>query len=74
MTFAPESPQGRVAREFMKRKGYPDLQPTETEKVKGDFCWYFLYRLPEGVLELEVSWSRETKEWSARVVDFVLEA
>ncbi len=52
------APQDEVARDFMQRRGY-QLDPVSVERVDGQHCWYYLYELPEGELEIEVSWSRE---------------
>jgi hypothetical protein len=65
-------PQELVAKDFMSRKGYPELVPTETERVADSYCWYFYYDLPEGELDLEVTWNPETREWFAQVMDFRL--
>jgi hypothetical protein len=62
------NPQETVAHEFMARRGY-DIEPFDVERVEGDFCWYFYYSLPEGRLELEVVWAKDSG-WSASVTDF----
>ncbi len=51
-------PQDEVARDFMERRGYKD-EPFSVERVEGEHCWYYIYDLPEGEVELEVSWTRE---------------
>ena len=62
--------QDVVARDFMRQRGYYK-KPKLIERVEGDFCWYYYYDLPEGELELEVSWE-EKDGWQATVTDFVL--
>lgn len=63
------SPQEQVAHQFMAHKGYPNLLPIDMEKIEGDEpCWYFLYDLPEGRLELEVYWNGES--WETTVTAF----
>lgn len=48
--------EAKSAQEFMSKKGYPHIRPLGVIPVPADEnpCWYFYYRLPEGVLELEV--------------------
>lgn len=48
------SPADEAAAKYMAHKGYPDLIPTNVERVEGLACWYYTYELPEGELELEV--------------------
>lgn len=64
------TPQAQIAQQYMAHKGYPNLMPYDVQKIDGDHCWYFLYRLPQGVLELEVSWDGE--EWQTLVTTFTL--
>jgi len=64
-------PQDEVASDFMRRKGYPDIKPYNVDKLEGQPCWYYLYDLPEGTLELEVSYDRETG-WNPYVTTFNL--
>ena len=66
------SPQEQVARQYMERKGYRDIEPRDIEALDGQPCWYFLYALPEGLLELEVSWDAERGEWDTLVTTFQL--
>lgn len=66
------APHVQVANLFMERKGYPDIRPVEMEKLYGQPCWYFVYELPEGVLELEVSWDKGRGEWDTLVTTFML--
>lgn len=63
-------PHEQVAHQFMSHKGYPHIQPSDVEKLEGQPCWYFLFQLPEGTLELEVSWDGEV--WSTLVTTFQL--
>lgn len=63
-------PHEFVAQQFMSHKGYPHVRPSDVEKLEGQSCWYFLYDLPEGTLELEVSW--EDGEWTTLVTTFQL--
>lgn len=65
-------PQEQVAQQFMEHKGYGDFEPYDVEKLDGVPCWYFLYQLPEGTLELEVFWNPELEEWEANVSTFTL--
>lgn len=64
------SPQEQVARQFMEHKGYLNVEPTEIDELDGTPCWYFLYELPEGSLELEVFWNG--REWETTVTTFTL--
>lgn len=65
-----DQPQELMARDFMTRKGYPDLEPFDVSKLDGQACWYFYYRLPQGVLELEVFYDSSDKEWQTTVTAF----
>lgn len=67
-----ERPEELVARQFMSHKGYGEVLPYDVEKLDGQPCWYFLYRLPEGILELEVSWDSNTGQWDTYVSTFTL--
>lgn len=64
------APQARVAKLFMDHKGLGHIEPYRVERVEGEPCWYFYYKLPEGDLELEVSW--EDGEWMTTVTSFNL--
>lgn len=64
-------PQDRIAHFFMAGKGYPNIEPRDTIRVDDTYVWYFYYELPEGILEVEVSWEEDT-EWEAHVASFVL--
>ena len=63
-------PEMQVAADFMAHKGYPDAEPVDYDKLDGQPCWYLVYELPEGTLELEVSW--DGGEWDTRVTTFRL--
>jgi hypothetical protein len=63
-------PHELVAHQFMKHKGYPDAEPYDIEKLDDQPCWYFIYRLPEGILELEVFWNGS--DWETQVTTFTL--
>lgn len=63
-------PEMQVATDFMAHKGYPNIAPVDYDKLDNQPCWYFVYELPEGTLELEVSWNGE--EWDTRVTTFRL--
>lgn len=63
-----ESPQDMAARQFMEHKGLFDQHPIDVEKVDGEPCWYYVYELPEGDLELEVLW--DGSEWKTAVYTF----
>lgn len=66
------TPQGRVAQHFMDRKGLGELRPYNLEKLDNEPCWYFYYELPEGHLELEVSWAPNAG-WDTQVTSFTVE-
>lgn len=53
------SPADEAASKFMAHKGYPDIRPISVDKIEGEDCWYYLYELPEGQLELEVDFHDE---------------
>lgn len=63
------NPQDIVARQYMADKGYT-TPPRDITALDGHPCWYYVYDLPEGVLELEVSWNGT--QWSTEVVTFNL--
>lgn len=63
--------EARAAQEYMNKKGYEEIRPLGVIQVEGDDCWYFYYRLPEGVLELEVIWEKDTQRFSRQVATFV---
>lgn len=67
------TPQGMVAQQFMENKGLTDVEPVEVDKVQGQPCWYFLYEMPEGDLELEVFWDADSG-WEATVTTFTLDS
>jgi hypothetical protein len=64
------SPQDRVAALFMKRKGYGNVKPWRVTKLDKVPCWYYVYDLDEGRLELEVSWDAVAREWETLVTTF----
>jgi hypothetical protein len=61
-------PHEQIAQLYMEHKGYPDIQPVAIEPLENDPCWYFVYELAEGTLELEVFW--DGAEWHTNVVTF----
>ena len=63
------APEELIAAYFMRRKGYPDISPREVARIDGLHCWYFIYTLPDGELELEVTWD-EAEGWQTRVSVF----
>lgn len=63
------TPQARVAQQFMRDKGV-NIEPYEVDKLDGQPCYYFYYRLPEGNLELEVNFNGY--EWETTVTLFTL--
>ena len=66
------TPQATVARQFMTHKGL-DVDPVDIEQLEGGRpCWYFLYELPEGDLELEVFYNEKSQEWETTVTTFRL--
>ncbi len=64
-------PQDVVASRFMSHKGY-DIRPYDVEKLDGQPCWYYYYELPEGILELEVSW--DGRDWETLVTSFSVDS
>lgn len=69
------TPEEQVAALFMAHKGYPGIEPYDIDEIvpapgKDVSCWYFLYELPEGILELEVFWDEERMEWETTVSTF----
>lgn len=66
----PDAPHEIAASEYMTHKGYAGIEPLDIQKLEDISCWYFLYRLPEGVLELEVSWNADHQEWDTLVTAF----
>lgn len=66
------NPQDEVAHDFMVRKGYRSIAPYDVQKLDGQPCWYFLYDLPEGVLELEVFYDEDKQDWETMVTTFKL--
>lgn len=66
-------PHEQVAFWFMERKGYKNAKPVDIEALDdGTPCWYFLYELEEGDLELEVFWDKDKQEWETTVTTFTL--
>jgi hypothetical protein len=65
------TPEAMIAQHFMRKKGYKNVAPVEVEKVDGQTTWYFVYDLPEGILELEVAWT-EKDGWVNTVTLFEL--
>jgi hypothetical protein len=66
------TPQEQAAQQFMEHKGYGSIRPFEIEELDNQPCWYFLYALEEGVLELEVYWDEDDEEWVTTVTTFAL--
>lgn len=58
----------RAAQRLMRIKGYPEAAALGVY-LDGDLYFYY-YRLPEGVLEVEVTLTDEGR-WSRRVTDFI---
>lgn len=65
----PDLPQDQIAADFMTRKGYRNIQYRQVVRIEGLYCWYYDYDLPDGVLELEVTWTPED-DWQAQVSVF----
>ena len=65
-----EPPQELAARRYMERKGNPDARPYDQDKLEDLPCWYFYYHLPDGDVELEVSFDAERQEWNTMVTHF----
>lgn len=74
VNVVPKLPHDLVAEQFMQHKGYGSVEPFQTIKLDNQPCWYFYYALPEGTLELEVSWNRSRQEWETLVTTFTLKA
>lgn len=49
-------PEDAAADYYLAHKGYPDARPVRKYEAEPGRCWYFYYVLPDGDLELEVSW------------------
>ena len=64
-----DTPQAKAARLFMQHKGLGGLKPFDFDKLDNQPCWYFYYNLPEGKLELEVSWD-PAAGWTTCVTTF----
>jgi len=65
------TPEAAVAQQYMTHKGL-SVKPYCVEQLEDQSCWYFLYRLPEGHLELEVYFNDKTQEWETTVTTFTL--
>lgn len=63
-----DQPADRVAQDYMARKGFPSVEPRDVVKLDGRPCWYYVYDLSDGVLELEVFW--DGREWQMAVTAF----
>lgn len=57
-----------AAREYLRDKGYSDIEPYSVVRIEGLSVWYFYYLLPEGRLELEVEWSGGRWSWIAMFI------
>lgn len=65
------TPQAQIAQHFMREtKGIRDAVPHDVEKLDRQPCWYFYYRLPQGELELEVSYDQDEDDWMVTVTAF----
>lgn len=60
--------QARAAAQYMEHKGYDGIRPLGFIPVDEE-CSYFYYKLPEGILELEVCASPDG--FGRRVTAFV---
>ena len=65
-----KGPEYEAARLYMEHKGYPDIEPVEVDPLEDQPCWYFIYELTEGTLELEVFWNGQ--EWETTVTSFTI--
>lgn len=65
-------PHEELAAWYMSQKGYPDIQYRDVVKLDGKPCWYFVYDMPEGTLELEVFYKEQAKSWEITVTTFAL--
>lgn len=65
----------KVAQEYMAYKGYPTIRPLGMKAIEDDNCWYYYYRMPEGLLELEVfldlNMDPDTRQYQRRVTAFL---
>lgn len=66
------SPQEQVAANYMARKGYEGYSAVDVTQLDGIPCWYFVYALDEGTLELEVFWDEKKQAWETTVTSFTL--
>lgn len=55
--------EAKAAQLFMQRKGYGDTRPYGVIAIAAQPVWYYYYRLPEGILELEVEWTLGDWYW-----------
>jgi hypothetical protein len=60
----------RVAQNFMRIKGYPEIKPLGMVEVN-ETCWYYYYELPEGILELEVLFREDTRKFTRGVSSLI---
>ena len=67
------TPEAQIAQDFMVRKGYQNVVPVDYEAIDSAHpCYYFYYDLPEGELELEVSFDPKSGMWDTLVTAFDL--
>ena len=59
----------RAAKQFMAIRGLSDVQPIDVVREPGEWHWSLFYELPEGRLNLGVTWSVED-DWRVKVQDF----
>lgn len=65
------TPEAQIAQHYMRKtKGIAGAEPYDVDKIVGHACWYFYYRLPQGILELEVLWDERTEDWAVTVTAF----
>lgn len=64
------SPQARIAQHFMRETKGIHVEPHEVDKLDDQPCWYFYYTLPQGELELEVSYDADEDDWTVIVTAF----
>ena len=60
--------EAKAAQAYIRHKGFPDVTPQQVIRIEDDLCWYFYYVLPDGCLELEVTW--EDEQWKYAVTAF----
>ena len=58
-----------TAQRYMTVKGFADVMPLGYAGGQG--CWYFYYRIPTGLVELEIVLDQATDTFGNRVTGFI---